>query len=344
MSALPHNLTRRRLLAGAGLAATGLATAGLVSGCGNDRHAAGGRARLRVTVLTLVDSAPFMIALKKGWFRDAGLDIDLKLSAQSANALTQLWGGSLDLVAGANYVQVVSAAANTNVDPLVVVDGYQSRANSTGIVVRKDSNLHRPQDLAGKKIAFSLKGSVTTLTASIILETYGVHAYTEEEIAFPNMLTALTNKSVDAAYLVEPFLTQALGKKEPPGMRMLLDPLEGPTADWPLSGNMSSRSAVEHKPRAMRALQRVLMRAQTYASDNRSAVEQVLAAKDFTRMPPNVARLITLGAWLPELAPVRLQRVIDEMKQHHMLDAAEHIPDAKDLIWAPATHSPSQSS
>lgn len=92
--------------------------------------------------------APILLAQERGLYKKAGLNIELNEGKGSLNTV-QLVGRGNDQIGYVDGSSVVRAAAN-GVPVTAVAVVY--RKNLMSIVVREDSNIKRPQDLAGKSL------------------------------------------------------------------------------------------------------------------------------------------------------------------------------------------------
>jgi len=92
--------------------------------------------------------APFHIALAKGWFKDAGLDVDLQDGKGTANTLQLVATDTVDI--GEVTVGVVPISRESGMKVQVIM-GIAQR-NALAIVVPKESPYQTPQDLKGKRI------------------------------------------------------------------------------------------------------------------------------------------------------------------------------------------------
>jgi NitT/TauT family transport system substrate-binding protein len=158
--------------------------------------------------------APIFIGIDKGYFRDAGVEIDLVPFDTAAKMIAPLGAGQLD-VGGGNGSPALFNAIARGIELKIVANkasmppGY----GYTAIVVRKalyDSGKVRTvKDLRGLKIAESAPAS--NLLA-YTLDKYGMTFKDVQPVVlgFPEQVSALTNGSVDAISVVEPFLTKAL--------------------------------------------------------------------------------------------------------------------------------------
>jgi NitT/TauT family transport system substrate-binding protein len=317
--------TRRPAAAFLGTAAllAALSGCGLIGGSSDDTGGGGGaggleRTSLKVGAMPIIDSSPVHIAAQKGYFKEEGLDVTLETVTGAATAIPKLLSGDLQFTYGA-YVPVLQAQAKGTGDFKFVADSYQTAENIFVIMVGKDSAIKSPADLAGKKIATNTKNSITDLLAKSAMETAGVNINdkTKEiewlEFPFTDMGAKLDAKQIDAAVLLEPYVTQAARQY---GANVILDTSQGPTKDFPISGYTGMAKFVQDNPKTTAAFQRALKKASETAA-NRTEVEQ--AATKFAKIDKEVAALVRIGTFPTSLDRTRLQRTVDLMRKYNLL-------------------------
>jgi NitT/TauT family transport system substrate-binding protein len=96
--------------------------------------------------------------------------------------------------------------------------------------------------LRGKTIGVNALANVATLIVSSVLTDNGVPPSSVAFVAipFPQMGEALAGRRIDAAWLVEPFLTEAEIKH---GAQAIADGDQGATANFPISGYLAAEPA-----------------------------------------------------------------------------------------------------
>jgi NitT/TauT family transport system substrate-binding protein len=158
--------------------------------------------------------APFFIGIEKGYFRAAGLTLDLIAFDTAAKMIAPLGSGQLD-VGGGNGSPALYNALARGIELRIVANkasvppGYGYNA----IVVRKalyDSGKVRSvRDLRGLRVAEPAPSSNILAYA---LEQAGLTLHDIQPIVmgFPDQAVAIANGSVDAIDIVEPFLTKVL--------------------------------------------------------------------------------------------------------------------------------------
>ncbi len=141
------NRTRRRILKGVGIglvAAPSLMTRAL-------RAAEPEKITVRLDWVTWGGHSPFYLPLKKGWYKQAGLDVAIEEGNGSVTTIQLVNGGNFD-VGHANLAAMMQA----KVKGLSVraIAGFV-RKNDVGVLVPQESSWKTPKDLAGKKLLYT---------------------------------------------------------------------------------------------------------------------------------------------------------------------------------------------
>jgi NitT/TauT family transport system substrate-binding protein len=273
---------------------------------------------IKVGLLPIPDAATVYLARSKGYFKAEGLNVTPTILANGSETISRVMSGGVDFAYSA-YIPIIQAASQ-GIKVQVVTDGYQGRSNLYPIVTLPNSPIHNAKQLVGKKIGLiNTKGFPSLLTYAA-LKTQGVTPDQVHlvEIQYPNMQAALQNHSIDAAFMTEPYYSQAETKF---GARMVIDTMSGPTANLPAGGYLTSQKFVKQNPKTIAAFQRAMAKASAAAGD-RNLVGQILPTY-VKGLSPQVAQTITLGTFPQSLSKTRLQRVADLMtslgaiKQHY---------------------------
>ena len=175
--------------------------------------AAGGIARAddalkaKVGVLRLSSSAPVFIAQDKGYFREAGLDIELKFFDAAQPIAVATTSGDVDFgitaftaglynLAGKGTLKVIGGMSREKAGyPLI---GYFASNNAYA------AGLKTPKDLAGKRIAVTQVGSSFHYSLGLLADKYGFKLADVKVLplqSLSNAAAALKGETVDAALL-----------------------------------------------------------------------------------------------------------------------------------------------
>jgi NitT/TauT family transport system substrate-binding protein len=268
-----------------------------------------------VGALPIVDTAGLYLALKNGYFKQAGLDVTVTPIQQSTAALPDMLHGTVDIVAGANYVSWFQAQAKGAASLKILASGTVCTPTTFGVLALPSSHITKPADLAGKTIAVNLTNNVQTLTTDVMLKAAGVTPSSVHYVVipFPDMITALTAHRVDAISAVEPFATGARAA----GAQMVLSECQGPTASFPLSGYFATSSWVQSHPNAARAFQQALEKGQAYAGSNPQSIRSILPT--YTKITSAAAAKLGLNSYPSTLDASPMQRIVTMMVSGGML-------------------------
>ena len=178
--------------------------------------------------LTGVSDAPFFIAEKKGFFRDAGVVVKWTTFPQSQAMVAPLAAGQLDAM-GASVSAGIYNAMGRDVRLKIVGDRGIDYTPYGGLqlVVRtelvKTGRFKALHDLKGLNMAEPGRGSQNLPILVRFLEKGGL-AYNDVShlfMPFPDQVAGLRNGSVDASVLIEPYATLAV--KEGSAQRIAYD-------------------------------------------------------------------------------------------------------------------------
>ena len=163
--------------------------------------------KAKVGVLRLSSSAPVFIAQDKGYFRAAGLDIELKFFDAAQPIAVATTSGDIDFgitaftaglynLAGKGTLKVIGGMSREKAGyPLI---GYFASNNAYA------AGLKTPKDLAGKRIAVTQVGSSFHYSLGLLADKYGFKLADVKVLPLQplsNAAAALKGETVDAALL-----------------------------------------------------------------------------------------------------------------------------------------------
>lgn len=328
-------VARRDMLKLAG----GVATAGALmgsSGCGllggSEQAQSSGNGQvekpsIKVGALPTAELAPLHYAAQEGLFEREGLDVEIVTASDGATALNNAIGGDYDITFS-SYVPIIAAQAKGVADLKIIADCASAVPNSCLIMSTSNSGVRSPNDLAGKRIAISGTGTISELMVKASMKANNV-PYDQVKwspLGFANTPKALAAGDVDAAMLVEPFLTLAARDA---GAVPVLDCATGPLEDLPLVGYVSNAQFAEQNPKTIEAFQRAMGKAVSACQD-RAKVEPLLP--QFAKIDEQTASVITLLKMNNHPDATRLQRIPRLMLEFNYID--KNI-DVASMIIAP---------
>jgi len=165
---------------------------------------------VKVGIAKALATAATMIAVEKGYFKEAGIKLETEALDSSANVMSLLAQGPLQVVEGGISVGYFNALERGL--PITIVADRVSTPLGHRLLIRSDlaDKIKTPADLRGKIIASNGPGAVTTYEVAKILAKgdVGIKDVDIKVMSFVNMGIALTNKAVDAALVIQPWASQ----------------------------------------------------------------------------------------------------------------------------------------
>ncbi|MCP2164889.1 ABC transporter substrate-binding protein [Goodfellowiella coeruleoviolacea] len=293
------------------LAAT--AGCGLFTGGDAGDQAALERKTLKIGVMPYVDVAPLYLAKNEGLFEKIGLEVELITESSEVQAVNDLDAGTLDVAFASNVTLFKEAAGGKSLQ--LQGEAYQADEDVMALVTLPGSAFN-PSTKPQPRIAVNESNDIGTLATRTALKTANVDQakIRFQTVPFRDMTGALQGGQVDAAWMVEPFITKA--QKEL-GAVVLMDTARGATLDFPMSSYAASKKFADQNPRTLRAFRKVLAEAQL-AGANKLEVQNVLPS--YADVQKDTAALVSVGTYPASLNPIRLQRVVDLMNVNGVLD------------------------
>ncbi|HVA15447.1 MAG TPA: ABC transporter substrate-binding protein [Stellaceae bacterium] len=173
-------------------------------------------ATITIGVVPSVPAAATYLAVEKGYFKEAGIDVDLQNIQSSATAMALLAADRMQVVEGGvapNYWNALASGL-----PVVMALERASSPLYHDVLIRKDlvGKLKTPADLKGRSIAEVAPGSSALYEVGKVLESAGLDLKDVDikYIPFQQMGLALVNGAVDAAFEVPPFGSLAIAQGE----------------------------------------------------------------------------------------------------------------------------------
>ncbi len=293
------------------------ASCGLLGG--GDEQAPAGQKQVKVSVLPLLDTAPLHLAIERGYFSEEGLNVQTVNASSGQDGITKLVAGDVD-IAYAGDISIIMAQSKGAASLKFVAEASSASPRTTALMVRNDGSIKTLNDLAGRKIAINAPNGVSdTMTKSLLKEhNVDFDGVQWTAMQFPQMGAALANRDVDAAYLTEPFVTQA---SKVTGAIPLADPASGATADFPLAGYATTEAWATQNTDATAAFLRALSKGSADANADRMLVERLVVSKPEYKIDVDTAALMTVPFFRSTPSATALQRVPDLLWQFGILPA-----------------------
>jgi len=175
-----------------------------LSSCHPSEQAPSPGSRLIIGVPVQILNGLTFIAENRGYFRQEGIDAELKTYPSGKQALEALMSGEVDVATASETPFVCKAIGGANAVILATV-AYSD--NAVGVVARKDRDIGKPADLRGKTIA-TVRGSSAHYFLYCFLTEQCMNENDVKVVFYdPDQLpAALINGEVDAISMYEPYI------------------------------------------------------------------------------------------------------------------------------------------
>lgn len=292
------------------LAATVLAGLAL-SACGSDTSASAEgdgqeSATVKVGIVQLPIFAPIYVADAKGYFDEAGLEVQLETVKSGQDAVPLASSGKLDVVAAgfsAGMFSAIETGLNIKVVASMGVSDGNAEESPTDLVVSSaavdSGEIESISDLKGKKIgAAGGAGGTGAFLLSLALEEagLGINDVDVVNLGNPDMPTALANGSLDAGLISAPFSTLAI--EDGTGVSMAVPPA-GTSGTGMIFGGQFAGS-----DNAQKFFDAVAKAAKDLQGEDRYSDENLQIIAEATGQTVEELKSVPLYTWLPNLEPL----------------------------------------
>ncbi len=173
---------------------------------------------VRFAFVETLSNAPVFIATDKGYFKEQGINIELVNVRSTSDAFPTMGTGQLDFTV-TSLGPAIMNAIERGVNMKIVAEAGRTQPDWEWIwiALRKDladsGQVKSVADLKGMKVGIVTKGSLSDMAVRVMLEQGGLKSDQDVEIvvtAITDQMAAFGNKSLAAAYMLEPTLSQAV--------------------------------------------------------------------------------------------------------------------------------------
>jgi ABC-type nitrate/sulfonate/bicarbonate transport system substrate-binding protein len=201
---------------------------------------------------------PLYVAREKGYFQEAGVDLETPIMGSSA-AVAGILAGEVDFAAAGTGVRAAMQGA-----PLKAVIYYYNSVLFEFVVGPEIRGL---EDLKGKNLGTSSRGSTEEVTANVMLRQVGLDASDVTYVVVPagSQLPTLLSESIHGM-MVNPDLAAVAANN---GLKVLRSVEEvGRAMPAPFSGFVTGQEGLQRNPDKIKAWLRASVRGIRYTRDN----------------------------------------------------------------------------
>jgi NitT/TauT family transport system substrate-binding protein len=276
----------------------------LVAGCGSDDGGGGsegssGPDQVKVGVIPIIDVAPIYLGKQQGFFSKRSIDLSFETAQGGAAIVPGVVSGQFQF--GFSNMTSMMIARDRGIDIKVLAAGSSSTGEEGkdfgAVVVKADSPIRSAKDLAGRTVAVNTLKNIgdSTVKSSIRKDGGDAAAVKFVEMPLPDMPAAVENGRVDAAWVVEPFLTITTGQGDRPIAWNFVDT----APDLMVAAYFTSGKLMQEQPDLARRFTEAMNESQAYAASHPEEARNIITT--YTQIDAATAGKLTLPAWPAEV-------------------------------------------
>ena len=289
--------------------------------------------KIRVSTIPIIDTAPLQVGIAKGFFAAEGLEVDTTPTAGGAMGLPALAAGQVQItfsniisvVLGAKQglgFEIIAAGSNTG----------DKTPDLAALIAKKGSTIKTGKDLEGKRVAVNTRNNIIWLYARAWVQATGGNpdAVTYLEVPFPQMVDAVKGDRVDAAFVVEPFLSAGVSSD---AVSIVGWPYNAVQKRIPVSQYAATKTFIAQNPGVIDRWVRAYNKSVDWTNQNQGSEEWTKIISAYTRLAPEQIRSLSLPAYEKTVDPASIDMVVEQMRKNKMIEGPF---DSKALLYRTA--------
>lgn len=248
-----------------------------------------------------------------GFFKAAGINVEIQAMANGSVLSAAVAGGALDI--GQSNVVSLSAAHERGIPFVLLAPAsiYTSKQPQSALVVAANSTLRVAKDLNGKTIAVNGLKTISQLGPEAWIDKNGGTLSTVKfiEMPFPAMEDALTSGRVDAALITEPMLSDMKSH----GLKVLNNVYDSIGKDFQLGAWFTTSAWAKAHPDLVKKYVAVMLQTARWANTHHAESAKILEAETKTPVTPTTMRVI----FGETLDPAQIQVLIDSCAKYGII-------------------------
>ena len=263
---------------------------------------------IRAAMIPIESAASIYYASNNGYFSKAGLDVQITQNPSTPAVAAAVASGTFDIA----YATISTlAAAHVRGLPFVVIGagvGFIPGVVPGAIMVPVNSPIKTAKDCNGKTFATAGLGTIAEYLPRAWIDKNGGDSTTVKfvEVTFAETAAAMTAGRVDAAYMVEPFLTVAAKKGD---ARILATGDDAIGPKFTSTGWYATSQWAKAHPDLVERFANAMMESARWANANQTKVVPILAKE--LKVDPVLAAAAHRPYFVERLVAEQLQPWID---------------------------------
>ena len=290
--------------------------------------------KLRVSTIPIIDTAPLQVGMAKGFFAAEGLEIDTTPTAGGAAGLPALAAGQVQITFSNIISVILGARQGLGFEVIAAGSGTgDNLPDLAALVAKKGHAFKTGKDLEGKRVAVNTRNNIIWLYARAWVQATGGNpdAVTYLEVPFPQMIDAVKGDRVDAAFVVEPFMSAGV---KADAVSVVGWPYNAVQKRIPVGQYAATKEFIQKNPQVIEKFVRAYNKAVDWANQNAGSEEWLKIVSAYTRLAPEQLKGLNLPPYDKTVDPAGIDLVVDQMRKHKMIEGPF---DSKALLYKTAT-------
>lgn len=231
-----------------------------------------------VAGLTPSDGAtPVLYAQQAGLFRNAGLNLQLAHSPNGAAGTAAVLGGTYQFADTALLTAIIGHTKSVPIELAAPDVIYNSTVEWYAGVTKAGTEIRSGRDLNGKLLGVATVGDANSLALMTWMDRHGGDSRTVRtvEIPYPAIAPSLEQGRIDAAVLLQPFLSAATAGGKVQIFAKVFDAI---APRYQLTAFVTATSWAAANPDLVRRFARAERDAEVYANGHRAETAPLIAA------------------------------------------------------------------
>ena len=269
-----------------------------------------------IAIIAVDPAAQIMYAKDRGFFRQQGIDAEIKIVADGTQTVPALLSGQAQFTGLPTGALAQLKSNNAPVKLVAAGALYRPRLPTTGVFAAPGKRISRARDLVGKRVNVDFRNSIAHIGLLRWLDRRGGVSPNQFELStlpFAQSVAPLLRGDLDAAVLPEPWATMALRG----GARRIALPFDSVCTQDCLLTVYIARSSVD--PNLAARFRNAVQAAAVWANQPRNQVASARILARYASVKPTLVVNMTRTPYATRLRLVQAQPWIDLYAEYDLI-------------------------
>lgn len=283
--------------------------------------------KMKLALQTPANFAPVSLGKRLGYFKKAGIDLEVVRVTSPAAIIPGLMRGDYQATTFSWTAMTVAASQGLPLVGVASLDraGTNPKKDIQQLLVPKNSPIKTLADLKGKTIGVNATKNLGEIQIAEILRRKAKVQAKYVSVPFPNQSAALKSGQIDAVNAIEPFVTLM---KQTLGVRSIAGPNVDFYPNLSIANVTMTRDYVNKNKALVQAFRRAMDKSVRYAARHPDAVRSILPTH--SGIAPEVASAVTLPTFSTAISLRQLNRIAVILRNYGTIPKA---PDMSKSVF-----------